>query len=253
MATDDGDFRPTCPSNSLLPTPDSPYLATMYARELPIFPLPLVLFPGTPQLLHIFEPRYRQMLADCETGDRTFGISFVEPTPDADLAPEPGDVGCMAHVRAVRYLPDGRANIMTVGGHRFVLESYVETDRLYRLAQVTPFDDEAVAHDAADALSAALRREYARLAEAIAAVNDQIVPPVELPDDPRQLSFRVAAALEVSGEVKQQLLELRSTETRLQLLQDILQQLFANVEQRVRLHLHAKGNGKGGSKVTLDQ
>ncbi len=45
------------------------------ARELPIFPLPIVLFPGTPQPLHVFEPRYRQLLADCLAADRRFGIA----------------------------------------------------------------------------------------------------------------------------------------------------------------------------------
>ncbi|NIM49457.1 MAG: hypothetical protein GTN78_02220 [Gemmatimonadales bacterium] len=59
----------------------------MAIRTLPIFPLPLVLFPGTPQLLHIFEPRYRQVLADCQDGDRRFGISFARPA-SAAAAPE---------------------------------------------------------------------------------------------------------------------------------------------------------------------
>ena len=65
------------------------------ARELPIFPLPIVLFPWAPQPLHIFEPRYRQLLRDCLAGDQRFGIAYVEPdpTPGADPVPSPGDVG----------------------------------------------------------------------------------------------------------------------------------------------------------------
>ncbi len=72
------------------------------ARELPIFPLPIVLFPGAPQPLHIFEPRYRQLLQDCLTGDQRFGIAYVTPdaTPGADPAPSPGDVGCVALIRS---------------------------------------------------------------------------------------------------------------------------------------------------------
>src|SRR2546422_10866769 len=46
------------------------------SRELPIFPLPLVLFPGTTQPLHVFEPRYRRLLADCLAGDKRFGIAY---------------------------------------------------------------------------------------------------------------------------------------------------------------------------------
>src|SRR6266581_2880859 len=67
-------------------------------RELPIFPLPIVLFPGAPQPLHIFEPRYRQLLADCQDGDRRFGIAYVAPDPTigADPMPDPGDVTTLA-------------------------------------------------------------------------------------------------------------------------------------------------------------
>ena len=49
-------------------------------RDLPIFPLPLVLFPGAVQPLHIFEPRYRRLLADSLAGDRRFGIAYVRET-----------------------------------------------------------------------------------------------------------------------------------------------------------------------------
>ena len=67
-------------------------------RELPIFPLPLVLFPGASQPLHIFEPRYRQLLTDCLEGDRRFGIAYAAPDQQSDPAPAPGDVGCVAGV-----------------------------------------------------------------------------------------------------------------------------------------------------------
>src|SRR5437667_180860 len=91
------------------------------ARELPIFPLPLVLFPGAPQPLHIFEPRYRQLLADCLAADRRFGVTYVAPprAPDDDPAPRPGDLGCVALIRSTQELPDGRSNVLTVGERRF--------------------------------------------------------------------------------------------------------------------------------------
>ena len=87
--------------------------------RLPIFPLGVVLFPGTPLPLHIFEPRYRQMLADCLAGDRRFGIT---PAGTDDELPEPGTVGCIAEVRVNQELPDGRSNIVVLGGERFVLD-----------------------------------------------------------------------------------------------------------------------------------
>ena len=86
-------------------------------RDLPIFPLPIVLFPGAPQPLHIFEPRYQQLLADCRAGDRRFGIAYATPAgaADTDRLPDPGAVGCVALIRSVEPLPDGRSNILAIG------------------------------------------------------------------------------------------------------------------------------------------
>lgn len=227
----------------------------MVARKLPIFPLPLVLFPGTPQLLHIFEPRYRQMLSDCEAGDRVFGISFTRQVPDTDSEPTKGDVGCMAHLRTVRHLPDGRANVLAVGGRRYVLGGYVATDRLYRIALVEFFDDDVDEADDEDleSLAASVRHEFIRLTEVLAELSDGIAPSVEVPDNPRQLSFYIAAALEIPPPAKQKLLELRSTAARLRDLRAILRELSKEVTRRLDVHRHAKRNGRTGSAATLDR
>src|SRR5204862_871867 len=121
------------------------------ARELPIFPLPLVLCPGVPHPLHIFEPRYRQLLADCLAGDRRFGIAYVTATADPEAAaePHPGDVGCVAHIQSARELPDGRSDILTEGERRFVLLEWCASDRLYRRARVGEVGDDPGAPPAA--------------------------------------------------------------------------------------------------------
>src|SRR5437667_10612451 len=71
------------------------YILLGMARELPIFPLPIVLFPGATQPLHIFEPRYRQLLQDCLADDQPLGIAYVapDPAPGADPAPSPVSLG----------------------------------------------------------------------------------------------------------------------------------------------------------------
>lgn len=237
-------------SHSCSPLPAPRYFDYMAPRQLPIFPLPLVLFPGTPQLLHIFEPRYRQMLADCEDADGTFGLSFISEDLTADGTPSPGDVGCMAQVQAVHHLPDGRANIMTVGRDRYVLRSYVETDRLYHVGVVEPFDDDE--EEDLDGPARSVRQHFSRLVETLGTLGG-VTPPIELPGDPRALSFRVAAALDISVEIKQQLLELRSTSERLQKLQDILHHLTDDANRQVSLHLRVKRNGKTGSSVTMGE
>src|SRR5262245_61195386 len=110
-------------------------------RELPVFPLPIVLFPGVPLPLHIFEPRYRQMLADIHTGNNLFGLSYFESSTSEKERPPAGHIGCAAEVTETQALPDGRSNILTVGIIRYRVEKYVEQDTPYLVAQVNFFED----------------------------------------------------------------------------------------------------------------
>src|SRR5256885_5055801 len=105
------------------------------ARGLPFFPPPIVLLPAAPQPLHIFEPRYRQLLQDCLAADRRFGITHVAPgpTPGADPAPSTGGVGCVAPIRSNQPLPHGRAHVLTVGERRFGLRGWVSSPPPYRV------------------------------------------------------------------------------------------------------------------------
>jgi ATP-dependent Lon protease len=84
-------------------------------RELPIFPLGVVLFPGMPLPLHIFEPRYQQMLSDLGAGNGLFGLSYFDPDDSEREVPPVGHVGCVAEVTDTQSMPDGRSNILTLG------------------------------------------------------------------------------------------------------------------------------------------
>src|ERR1051325_5983887 len=95
-------------------------------HELPLFPLPVVLFPGVPLPLHIFEPRYRQMLLDIGAAKNLFGLAYFDPTTAESEVPAAGHAGCVAEVTEVQSFPDGRSNILSVGVIRFRIESYVE-------------------------------------------------------------------------------------------------------------------------------
>src|SRR2546427_5983618 len=171
-------------------------------RELPIFPLPIVLFPGAPQPLHIFEPRYRQLLDHCLEADQRFGIAYVapDPSPEADPMPLPGDVGCVALIRTTQRLADGRSNILTVGERRFVLGRWIASDRPYRVAEVEEFEDDPVDPSEVGTLTADVREGFTRLASALGVLTGREDENLELPADPRLLSFPVAAALELDAE-----------------------------------------------------
>jgi len=214
-------------------------------RELPIFPLPIVLFPGATQPLHIFEPRYRNLLADCLDRDRRFGIAYVAPDKASD--PAPGDVGCIAHILTTQFLPDGRSDILTTGEQRFVLVEWLATDRPYRMARVEEFVDEPGEAAESEELAINVRRDFLRVMEAL----EQ--DPPELPIDPEALSFRVAATLELEAPGKLALLAIRSTTVRLRRLAAVLQPLAADAERRAAIRHHARSNGKGGAHPQIEK
>src|SRR5919199_2754714 len=110
-------------------------------RELPVFPLPLVLFPGVPLPLHIFEERYRRMLADVRASNNLFGLSYFVPG-GAEERPPAGHVGCATEVVEAQTLPDGRSNILTLGVVRYRVAEYVERGDPYLVARVEFFGDE---------------------------------------------------------------------------------------------------------------
>ena len=88
--------------------------------ELPLFPLNTVLFPGTPITLHIFEPRYLELMEMCEQTQQPFGVVLIQEGQEA-LGPlaTPYPIGCTAEIARVERLPDGRMNILAVGVERF--------------------------------------------------------------------------------------------------------------------------------------
>ena len=221
--------------------------------ELPVFPLSVVLFPGVPLPLHIFEPRYRQMLNDIKAGNNLFGLSYFDVSTSDREVPPPGNIGCVAEVTETQALPDGRSNILTVGLIRYRIEEYVERGDPYLVARVTFFEDEDEDPDSLRESSREVAEHFTRIARAVRTINDERARLPDISDtDPQRLSFLVAAAMEVDSDVKQELLELRSTSERLSRLREMLGRALSNYEERARVHELAKGNGHSGRKIELE-
>ena len=213
-------------------------------RELPLFPLPLVLFPGVPLPLHIFEPRYRRLLADIRVSNNLFGLPHFDESASAGDRPAVGHVGCVAEVVEVQPLPDGRSNILVVGLVRYRLDTYVDSDEPYLVGRVTVFEDEA--EEVSDL--------FTRIARAVRTINDDRTGLPDLPTtDPERLSFLVAAAMELDIEIKQELLETRSTAERLGRISEMLAQVVGNYEERARAHAVARNNGHAGKHLDLNE
>jgi len=111
-------------------------------RELPVFPLPeVVLFPGSPLPLHIFEYRYRMMMASVLETDKRFGVLMWNPQEG-----RPATVGCCAEILRYERLPDGRMMILTVGQQRFQVLKY-RREKPFRVALVEWIEDESPTED----------------------------------------------------------------------------------------------------------
>jgi Lon protease-like protein len=217
---------------------------------LPIFPLAVVLVPGELLPLHIFEERYKAMMADALEGERRFGLSF---TADAEVggntAPEIGSVGCVAQISAVVPLPEGRMNILAIGAARYIVRDYVAREP-FLVAEVEMLTDDAGSELGVDDLAAEVRELFGRLTVAARTLSsessDETIPTLDA--EPEGLSFLVAANVALDNEAKQRLLEMTDTKRRLEFLRERLDSLVETYEYRAEMHVRTKSNGHGTLK-----
>lgn len=208
----------------------------MATRQLPIFPLNVVLLPGTTLPLHLFEPRYRQLLADVRAGDSEFGLlCSISGLPE--LAIPPGRHGCIAEVTDVEMLPDGRSNILVRGTDRFVLDAFMEHPAPYHVAQVRTVEDLPAANAVALAVLAdEVITNFRRIVKAVHVLNDDEAPPPPLPEDPAQLAWNIGAMIDLDYETRYQLLAEREPATRLSLIDGVLRRALPELELRAAMH-----------------
>lgn len=181
----------------------------MLPSTLPIFPLPnVVLFPNVFLPLHIFEPRYRQMVSDALAGERMIGMTLLQPGYEDDDGGVPAiyDIGCAGLITHVERLADGRFNIVLRGLERFriVGEEPVTAAVQYRRAVIMPMSDGDVTSQ-----RELLRRERQRLESLLAPLFSGTLAarglPQQMPDD--ELINALAQYLELEPVEKQALLE----------------------------------------------
>jgi Lon protease-like protein len=199
------------------------------AALIPLFPLDVVLFPGTPLPLHIFEPRYKEMIGECLAQGLTFGV--IRIVERQGLA----DVGCTAEiVTVVKEYPDGQLDIVTEGRRRFELVR-VDQERSFLRAEVLMLEDEGGARDEKDAARAV--QLHAELLTMAGAQQDLSAA------DPAQLSFYLAGSLPLDLDFKQKLLSSSSEPERLSLLASYLEKLIPTLQRAARAREKASGNG----------
>jgi Lon protease-like protein len=188
--------------------------------RIPLFPLPVVLFPGAVMPLHIFEPRYRQMVADCLEGDRRFGLMHHDSDEQGPFLGEAGRVGTIAHITRHEPMDDGRSMILVRGEGRFSIREEHDLERLYYEASVMPYTDRGLP-DTAAILRA--RDHTLRLFHTV--LRTMHGPPDEVPgfDRQRDLSFQLAPMIQIDARWQQSFLELREEAYRLERLDAVFQ------------------------------
>lgn len=205
------------------------------AEAIPLFPLSHVLLPGMPLPLHIFEQRYRDLLADITSPQRlgSFGVVALRRgteavTPGMTRTTEVEQIGTLAEILEVRAQPDGTSDVLAVGSRRFRVVELLPDTASYLRAHVEFLDEP----------DGAVTRQQAALARELMAVYDSLLLRLagrrtgeELPDDANQLSYQLAARLPLPPGDRQLLLDDADTAQRLRRISRLLRRELALLQR----------------------
>ncbi len=188
-------------------------------ETLPLFPLNTVLFPGQLLPLHIFEPRYRQMIGECIQHGQAFGVVLIRSGQEVGETAEPYEVGTTAHIVQIEGEADGGMNILCVGKSRFRIERLWQ-DKPYLSGQVELWPWEPYQEGSADVDR--VRRQLERYLQALAETSDTKLE-LSLPNEPAALAHVAASVLQIEMNEKQRLLTTPSISALLTDIADLLQ------------------------------
>lgn len=197
--------------------------------KIPLFPLDTVLFPGLPLPLHIFEPRYREMIAECVANDVAFGVVRAQREGLAV-------VGCTAQViRVLQSYPDGRSDILAQGMDRFEIEQLDDT-RSFLQAEVDPLPDigDSANRDARQQCAALHFEALHLLGASDTAMNLNLDAPV---------AYLLAAAMPMDLNFHQALLGMRCDAERTEALLACYRAMLPKLRRGTKVSHHASTNG----------
>lgn len=194
-------------------------------RRIGIFPLHTLLLPTLDLGIHVFEPRYRDLVADSLANGRTFGVVLMKHGSQIGGPAGSHDVGTLARITGYAELPDGRYLLEVEGAERFRIDR-TRGGAAYPSADVTVLPD-AIGNFGA-ARTASL--EVARLFGLYRSVSGDGDLPVHMSADPVTRSYVIASLLRIDAVEKQELLELDTAEERLEAEQAILERELALID-----------------------
>ena len=198
--------------------------------RLPLFPLNLVLFPGMDLPLHIFEDRYKGMIGECLNQNAPFGVVLIKEGPEVGAPADPERIGTSARILRSELLDQGRMNIMTKGERRFEIEEIVQ--RVPHLIGRVRFLVELEGEGCSE-LVPQINDDYVDLVRNLTALTGGYISRVSVPEDPVDLSYAIAANLDLEPHLRQSLLVTETAATRLSDLIPLLRQGNEALRERI--------------------
>ena len=208
--------------------------------RLRLFPLRIVLFPGMPVALQVFEPRYLALVEEClETGE-PFGVALIDEGPEVGGDAKPYLIGTTAEIEDVTPLGDGRIALSGRGGRRFRIARLLDDASPYLAADVEYPVDEAT--EPSEALLEQVSRNYEQLMRLRLTIQGAWAREIDVPESPGALADAIGAAGLDSAETErlQTLLETLDVRRRLERAADLLTVLLEVAHQRAAMAVAAR-------------
>ena len=221
-----------CYTDGVMTSPDSEL------TEIPLFPLNLVLYPGMPLPLHIFEERYKAMIGDCMRNNTPFGVPLIRSGQEVGGPADPQRIGTTTRVLRSQLLDGGRMNIMTKGERRFEIIEITQQDP--HVAGVVRLLDEPVG-ESFTGVSSELTEEFSKLMRNLISLSGGYTSQVDVPESPVELSYMIAANLDAPIPVRQELLEVPTAADRLNRLVPLLRRRNHALEEEIARQNPFKG------------
>ena len=200
-----------------------------FSGVVSLFPLPdLVLFPGVIQALHIFEQRYREMLKDALANDGLIAMSLLKSKWEscADSTPTIHSTVCIGRVVTHTELEDGRYNLLLLGVRRAKIVREIPTEKSYRMAEVTPIEDDLGQLSQVEAMRGEIQNGFLKLAKNDSYIDQESIDRLMTSEiSMSQLLDLISFSIDLDPAQKQQILEAHQLSARAALLSKHLTQM----------------------------
>lgn len=235
-----GGLPPTISLDYTVPTLIESLVMDTTDRELPLFPLNIVLFPRMMMPLHVFEDRYKAMVQACLDSDSRFGVVLIKQGQEVGGSATPYRTGTVARISRITPLDDSTMNLMAMGERRFHIRE-IRQEQPYITALVSLPEEPAGDPPPTAEEIQPIRTDLEEYLRTLLGLRGGWVREVDCPTDPVELSFYMASVLRGDTRERQRILEAPTARERIQLLTPLLRQEHQRVRDQLQKRMTPKG------------